>query len=166
MILPGDLIVDHECPPESQHGIMLVMTERLIFENLQCFATPCQVGRLHTNGLQVQLAHDRIPPHDPRRFALYRLSLWDRFTSRECEDLESVIREMLRSNPPLRSISSVTAIGRILMRFGKLARFNVRLLESYTVSMLVSELVETGIYEHVTRPRLVEALSLPAAAAA
>lgn len=157
----GDLIVDHACPPESGAGIMLCVTDRLILESLECFLLPCQILRLHRNGLQCQHAIDRLASRDPREFALYRLSAWETLTPQEAGNLESFVREMLRSLP-LRGISSAVAVGRILMRLGKFPRFNVKLLEGYSVSMLVAELVGTGVYEHIGVPHVEDAVSVAA----
>lgn len=162
---PGDLIVDHcGVEAESPDGIMLAITPDLIVENLDAFLTPCQVHRLHRQGLQCQRFADRLTACDcPRELELYRLTLWERFTPFGANAFEAYVRGVIRDLPPLAVIPSAVAIARILMHAGKLPRYAP---DYTTVSILISDLVVLGVYENLSEPKKLEALSLPAAAAA
>ena len=162
---PGDLIVDHcGVEAESPDGVMLAITSDLIVESLDAFLTPCQVHRLHRQGLQCQRFADRLTACDcPRELELYRLTLWERFSPAEAATFETYARGMIRDLPPLAMIPSAVAIARILMHVGKLPRY----APDYTiVSTLISDLVVLGVYENISEPEKTQALSLPAAAAA
>ena len=157
---PGDLIVDHSGNAESQDGIMLAISRTLILESLECFAQPCQIHRLHRRGLQCQQFADRIHTRKPREFELYRLALWHRFTANEAELFEEVAKGMVRNLPPLRAIPSAVAIAGLLIRFEKLSFHNPKYI---TVSVLIRELIESGMYEHIGSPQFAEGVSLHAA---